>query len=180
MIEVRRLSFGYCRCAGVLKEISFELNKGQTLSILGPNGCGKTTLLKAILGFLPIRQETIFLNGSPLESYARNSLAKVMSYVPQLRDGVFPYRVRDMVLMGRTGRRHWGGFSSADEKKADEAIDKVGVKSLARRPVTELSGGQQQLVIIARALAQDSQFVLMDEPTSGLDLANQTLVLNVM
>jgi iron complex transport system ATP-binding protein len=180
MIDVSRLSFSYRRSQAVLSEVAFKLEKGQTLSILGPNGCGKTTLLKAILGFLPIEKKTIFINGAPLESYSRDSLARILSYVPQLHGQAFPFKVRDIALMGRTGRRKWGGFDKKDQASADLALERVGVAHLAQRPVTELSGGQRQLVVIARALAQNSEFVLMDEPTSGLDLSNQAMVLKTM
>jgi iron complex transport system ATP-binding protein len=180
MIEVRKLSFAYRKPVNVLAKVSFEFEKGQILTILGPNGCGKTTLLKAILGFLPIAGGSVFINGAPVESYSRSLLAKLLAYVPQSAPGVYPYKVRDMVLMGRTCRRRWGGFDREDPKIAARASAQVGVETLADRAVTELSGGQRQLVIIARALAQDSQFILMDEPTTGLDLSNQAMVLKAM
>ncbi|MDR2140622.1 MAG: ABC transporter ATP-binding protein [Deltaproteobacteria bacterium] len=180
MIDIRGLTFAYPHSRPVLTDISFHLGPGQTLSILGPNGCGKTTLLKAILGFLAVKAKTIFLNGAPLETHSRAALAKLMAYVPQANGSVFPYLSGDLVLMGRTGRRKWGGFDQADHRKAQEALELVGISHLAQRPYPELSGGQRQLVNIARALAQDSQFIFMDEPTSGLDLSNQALVLQTM
>ncbi|MDR1049741.1 MAG: ABC transporter ATP-binding protein [Deltaproteobacteria bacterium] len=180
MIDVRGLSFAYYRSDNVLADVSFRLDPGEMISVLGPNGCGKTTLLKAILGFLPISTKTIFINQHPVEDYSRPSLARILAYVPQYNGSVFPYSVRDMVLMGRTGFRRWGGYSGQDRRKVDEALDLVQITALSTRSFLELSGGQKQLVIIARALAQNSSFILMDEPTSGLDLSNQILVLKTM
>ncbi|MDR1394772.1 MAG: ABC transporter ATP-binding protein [Deltaproteobacteria bacterium] len=180
MIDIRQLNFSYRPGSPVLAGISACLRKGQVVSVLGPNGCGKTTLLKAVLGFLPVSCRTIFIDEKPLESFSRPALARILAYVPQSHGSVFAYQVRDMVLMGRTGCRRFGGFSAKDQQKAQEALDLVRISHLARRSFPELSGGQQQLVIIARALAQDSSFIFMDEPTSGLDLANQTLVLKTM
>ncbi|MDR1873253.1 MAG: ABC transporter ATP-binding protein [Deltaproteobacteria bacterium] len=180
MIDVKGLSFAYRRHTPTLMDVSFQLGPGDILSILGPNGCGKTTLLKSILGFLPINPKTVFINSHPVESYPRSFLAKILAYVPQFHGGVFPFKVLDMVMMGRTARRKWGGFDRQDIQKAHQALERVGISSLANQTFTELSGGQKQLVIIARALAQSSQFILMDEPTSGLDLSNQTMVLRTM
>ncbi|MDR1085835.1 MAG: ABC transporter ATP-binding protein [Deltaproteobacteria bacterium] len=180
MIDIRSLSFAYYHGADVLADVSFSMELGQMISVLGPNGCGKTTLMKAILGFLPIARKTVFINKNPLENYSRTSLAKILAYVPQHHGSVFPYTVREMVLMGRTGARRWGGFSGEDNQKADEALELCQITSLADRSFLELSGGQKQLVVIARALAQNSPYILMDEPTSGLDLSNQVLVLKSM
>ncbi|MDR0550197.1 MAG: ABC transporter ATP-binding protein [Deltaproteobacteria bacterium] len=180
MIEVRDLSFAYYKGPKVLQSVTFRLDAGQTLCVLGPNGSGKTTLLKAILGFLPLPKHAVFIAGQPIETYDRPSLARLLAYVPQNLGAVFGYKVKDMVAMGRTGRKKWGDFDQEDLKKARAALELVGILSLAERPVTELSGGQARLTIIARALAQDSRLILMDEPTSGLDLSNQALVLSTM
>jgi iron complex transport system ATP-binding protein len=180
MINIQNLSFAYHRHTAVLKDVTFSLKPGQLISVLGPNGCGKTTLLKAMLGFLPIKGESIFINGPALENFSKPSLDKLLEYVPQYNGSVFAFSVREMVLMGRTCGRRWGSFSGEDILKAQKALDLVQIASLADRSFLELSGGQKQLVIIARALAQNSPYIFMDEPTAGLDLSNQIVVLKTM
>lgn len=180
MIEVRNLSFNYHRGGQVLKNLSVVLAPGEVVNILGPNGCGKTTFLKIILGLLPIAPATVFINGQPLEQFKRHQLAHLLAYVPQAHNGVFHYTVREMVLMGRTNAGPWHHFSAEDEKKTQAVLKRIHLNALADRSYLEISGGEKQLVLIARALVQDSSFLIMDEPVNGLDYGNQFRLLNII
>jgi len=147
--------------------------------VLGPNGAGKTTLFRTLLGLLPPHSGKIELAGKPLEAYSRAELARLMTYVPQAHDSYFPFPVRDVVLMGRTA--HVGLFAAPgrrDRELADEALRQLRVEHLAHRPFDEISGGEQQLALIARALATEAKLFIMDEPTANLDYGNQLLILD--
>ncbi|MDR0356053.1 MAG: ABC transporter ATP-binding protein, partial [Deltaproteobacteria bacterium] len=152
----------------------------EVVNLLGPNGCGKTTLLKALLGFLPSPSGRLFLGGRPLESIKRRELARLLAYVPQHHQGAFPYSARDVVLMGRTAASPWLRFSLEDRDKAVNSLEKVRLGHLAERSYLELSGGERQLVLIARALAQECAGLIMDEPVSSLDFGNQFLLLDLI
>jgi iron complex transport system ATP-binding protein len=145
---------------------------------LGPNGCGKTTLLKCVSGIFKLKQGDILLNGKSILSLKRSEIASILGYIPQEHATGFAYSVFEVVLMGRTP--HIGIFSSpskADVDIANEAIEMVGVTHLRDKVYTKISGGERQLVLIARTLAQQPQILLLDEPTSHLDFKNQSLVL---
>jgi len=164
-IAFEGLGFSYQPGQTVLQGYRGELERGKVLAVLGPNGCGKTTLLKLLIGALTPREGSLRVKGR-------------VAFVPQLFQVSFPYSVLDMVLMGRAHRV--GLFSSPsakDEKAALEALDKLGLAGLAGRPFEELSGGQRQLVIFARALATEAGILVLDEPTSALDLRNQGIML---
>ncbi len=180
MIRIRELSFAYHKQRPVLNGISLDITRGEVVNVLGPNGCGKSTLLKAMLGFLKLRPGMITLDDAPLETIHRIDLARKLAYVPQLHNGVFHYTALDMVLMGRTMENPWRRFSAADYARAGAALERVRLGHLAERSYLELSGGERQLVLIARALAQNSAFLIMDEPVSGLDYGNQFHLLQVI
>lgn len=180
MIEVRDLTLGYRKSAPVLKNVSLAVRMGEVVNILGPNGCGKTTLLKAMLGFLPPPPGRVLLDGTPLERFARRDLARRLAYVPQSHRGVFPYSARDVVLMGRTVHSPWLRFSDEDRARAEAALLRVRMGHVADRSYLELSGGERQLVLIARALAQDCPYLAMDEPVGGLDYGNQFRFLDLI
>ena len=173
MIEIRSFSFAYRKNSTVLTDCSVTIGAGEIVNILGPNGSGKSTLLKAMLGLLPVGKNTIFVHGRDITRMRQSELAKILNYVPQTHQGVFNYRVLDMVLMARTSRAPWFGFTDADHAIACDALRRVRLSALADRPYLELSGGQRQLVMIARALAQGGQYFIMDEPVAGLDYGNQ-------
>lgn len=177
VIATRDLGIGYPGHA-VGRGIDIEVAQGQVLCLLGPNGGGKTTLFKTMLGLLKPQQGDVRLNGAALTSLPRTEVARRIAYVPQAHTAHFPYRVIDMVLMGRTA--HLGLFASPgrrDHEKAHEALNALGIESLAGTEYTRISGGQRQLALVARALAQDAPTLVMDEPTASLDFGNQVVVL---
>ncbi|MBT6543837.1 MAG: ABC transporter ATP-binding protein [Rhodobacteraceae bacterium] len=167
MIRVEKAAFRY-RDDWVFRNVGFELAKGQTAAILGPNGRGKTTLLKSIVGLLPLATGTA-------ETYGR------IGYVAQKNDLAFSYRVLDIVVMGRAA--HVGMFRTPglkDYRIARETLERLGISGFAERIYTQLSGGERQLVMIARALASECEILILDEPTSALDFSNQALILEVL
>ena len=180
MIEVRDLTLGYFDAPPVLQQVCLRVAKGEVVNVLGPNGCGKTTLLRAILGFLPVPPHSIFLSGRPQEKILRSEVARILAYVPQIHAGVFAYRVLDVVLMGRTARSPWLRFSAEDVDKAMHALEQIRMADYARKSYLELSGGQRQLVLIARALCQECSALVMDEPVTGLDYGNQFRLLELI
>jgi iron complex transport system ATP-binding protein len=178
MIAAENLSIGY---PGHLvgSGIAISLAEGQSLALLGPNGGGKTTLLKTLLGLLPARGGKVSLNGKPLSALSIRERAKLIGYVPQVHTGTFAFPVETVVLMGRTA--HGSLFSRPsmkDREVAAQMLERLGIAHLAQRPYTEISGGERQLVLLARALAQEPRFVVLDEPTASLDFGNQGKVLN--
>ncbi len=171
------LSVGYGRRT-VAAGISIAVRAGEVFCLLGPNGCGKTTLFRTLLGFIPPLGGAVSLDGRPLRELSRMAIARRIAYVPQAHAPAFAYSAHEVVLMGRTA--HLGLFSQPariDGLRAQAALDQVGIGDLADADYSRLSGGQRQLVLIARALASECDFMIMDEPTAGLDYGNQALVL---
>ncbi len=177
-IEGKNLSIGY-RDHLVGSGIEVALNEGEALALLGPNGGGKTTLLKTLLGLLPARSGDLKLNGKPLSAFSIRERARILAYVPQVHTGTFAFPVETVVMMGRTAHSSLFARPSAhDIAIARDALERFGIAHLAARPYTEISGGERQLVLLARALAQEPRFVVLDEPTASLDFGNQGKVLN--
>jgi iron complex transport system ATP-binding protein len=176
-LQARALGYGYPgRAVGRGLEVS--LSAGEVLCVLGPNGGGKTTLFRTLLGLLPAQAGEVLLDGKALALLPRPEVARRMGYVPQGQVAQFAFTVREAVLMGRTA--HVGLFAApgtADRVAADGAIATLGIEALAERAVTELSGGERQLAMIARALAQGARLLVLDEPTASLDFGNQVRVL---
>lgn len=182
MLRVENASFHY---DGAKKDgfsnVSFFLKPGEVLCLLGPNGCGKTTLLKCLIGIFKLESGRIELDGGEISRLERNELAKHVGYVPQLHQPAFPFSVLDAVLVGRAP--HLNFFESpgkVDEEIAEMAIEALGLKELRNRPYTQLSGGERQLVVFARVMAQQPTLLLLDEPTSHLDFGNQIRVLHLV
>ena len=176
-LEARALGYGYPgRPVG--RRLGLALGAGDVLCVLGPNGGGKTTLFRTLLGLLPAQAGEVLLDGQALGAMSRGDVARRVGYVPQGHAAQFAFTVREAVLMGRTA--HVGLFATpgvADRAAADRAIAALGIESLAGRVVTELSGGERQLAMIARALAQGARALVLDEPTASLDFGNQVRVL---
>ncbi len=176
-LTLENLSCGY-GARTVLKGLTFTVGSGDFFFLLGPNGAGKTTLLKTLLRFLKPKAGRILLDGQDVSRYSARQFASRIAYVPQAHTPPFPYSVLDMVAMGRTSRQGFlGAPSRLDIAIAEEALATLSIAHLKNAACTEISGGERQLALIARALAQQPDFLIMDEPTSNLDFGNQIAVL---
>jgi len=177
-LEGRKLAIGYSdRLVGA--DLDVALQKGEVLALLGPNGGGKTTLLKTLLGLLTPKSGEVRLGERTLGSYAARERARLIAYVPQTHVATFAFTVEAVVLMGRTA--HGNLFSrptAADRAVAARALERFGISHLSERPYTMISGGERQLALLARALAQEPQFIVLDEPTASLDFGNQGKVMH--
>ncbi len=176
LMEAKNISFSYDK-KEVLKGVDLELHSGDVLSLLGKNGCGKSTLMKILMGIYPSQGE-VYLLGRNIKEYKQKEIAQLISYIPQTHKIPFDYTVFEVVLMGRLA--HIGLFSNyskEDKKIAHEALERVGIVNLKEEIYSQISGGQRQLAFIARALAQKSKIIFMDEPVTGLDYENQIKLL---
>jgi len=177
MLEVSHLAFGFPgRTVG--EDVSFALHAGNVMCVLGPNGGGKTTLLRTVLGLLEPHGGMVRLEGAALGSLGRGAIARRVGYVPQGHSPYFAYSVLEFVLMGRSA--HVGAFSAPgkhDRAVAQRALESLGIAHIGAKPVTEISSGERQLALVARALAQEPKLLVLDEPTASLDFGNQVRVL---
>ena len=182
ILQVKQAGFCYHpKASCIFENMDFSVDSGEVLCILGPNGAGKTTLLKCITGLLGLTRGRIFFDGLSIAEIKRKDLAKKMAYVPQIHQSVFAFTVFDTVLMGRTP--HLGFFSLPTRKDHAitlQTIESLGIEALATKSVTEISGGERQLVLFARALAQQAELIVLDEPTSHLDFGNQVKILTLI
>lgn len=179
MIEVNGLSFSYGRNP-VLHNVSLKAERGEFVSLLGSNGAGKSTLFKCILRILPDYSGTVAVDGTDTGKLSARELAKKIAYIPQMSASAFNYSVEDIVLMGTTaGLSSLRSPGAAELRCAEEAMERVGIASLRNRCFHHLSGGEKQLTVIARALAQKADILLLDEPGSALDFGNQLRILSV-
>ena len=179
-LEVKDLSFSYGDNK-VLDNVSFSSSGGEAIAVLGPNGVGKSTFFKCILGFLPIRKGKIEIEGKDVSIMKGKELSKYIAYIPQSSSPVFNHTVLDSVTMGMNNQI--GLFSAPGEKereKAAAALDRLGILKLKDRGCLNISGGERQLMLIARAMVQDARIIVMDEPTSSLDYGNSCRVMETI
>lgn len=180
LLEVRNLTCGYEKTE-IVHGIDFDVATGEFVCVLGPNGCGKSTTLKTVLGLLTPFAGSITVNGISTVGMPEAERARHFAYIPQTHTPPFPFLVSDVVILGRTPYvNKLARLSDEDKQIAYDCMERMGILELAERPYTQLSGGQQQLVLIARALTQQPELLIMDEPTASLDFGNQQLVLSQM
>lgn len=176
-IQAMGLAVGYGRRV-VASGLDLEVRAGQVVCLLGPNGSGKSTLLRTLLGLQPPLGGTVRVGGRALDAWGRAALARQLAYVPQAQDPPFSFTVEQWVLLGCASGLPWFAQPGAPERQwAMACLERLGIESLARSRLDRISGGERQLALIARALAQRSRFLIMDEPASSLDFANQVRVL---
>jgi iron complex transport system ATP-binding protein len=176
-LEAHDLAIGY-RGHRVGSDISLSLGPGEVLCLLGPNGAGKTTLFRTLLGLLPPLGGSVRVGGDALAMLRPAEIAQRMAYVPQAHVTEFSFTVLDVVLMGRTARlKPFSSPGASDERLARDKLADLGIADLALNDYTRISGGQRQLALIARALAQEAPILVLDEPTASLDFGNQAMVL---
>ncbi|MBC3898033.1 ATP-binding cassette domain-containing protein [Acetobacterium malicum] len=181
MLRLNNLSFGYTPRQLIFENISFAVHPGEVFCIIGPNGCGKTTLIDSILGINQPQQGTIEVGGTQLAQLKPREFAQQIAYVPQSHTKTFPYTVLDIVVMGRTAAtRGFGSPDSSQQQRARESLEQLGLKGFEERLYTELSGGELQLVLIARALTQDARIMVLDEPTAHLDFRHELMVMEII
>lgn len=180
MIVLDSVFSGY-NSTNIIKDINFNINNGEILFVVGPNGSGKTTLFRSILGILKLNSGSIKIDGVSICDMSKKELSKYISYIPQYHTPVFSYKVIDVVLMGRLG--YISAFSQPkddDFNIALSALNKVNIAHLANKYYNELSGGQRQLVLIARAICQSAKIFVLDEPIANLDYKNQRVMLDII
>jgi len=180
MLSVSNLSYRY-HTDLVLQNVSFELQKGDFCAIIGPNGSGKTTLLSLISGTIKKQEGDILISDKKIEDYSINSLAKLVSVVPQRTESVYHFSVFDMVMFGRHPyQTRWNYYNPEDEEIVIEALRKTNLLSLKERMTSQLSGGEFQRTLIARAIAQQAPLMLLDEPLANLDIPHQFEILEIL
>lgn len=175
LLEVNNITFGYGD-KNVLSNINFSINEGEILSLLGPNGTGKTTLIKCINNILKPRSGSVTINEQNILDMKQKDIAKIIAYVPQYSTINFPINTIDLIMMGRTP------FLKNSSKEEDknivfEIMERMDLERYAFKDINTMSGGERQRVLIARALAQQPKVLILDEPTNNLDMKNQLLIL---
>jgi iron complex transport system ATP-binding protein len=179
--EAHHLDYAYAHGPLVVRDVNLSSTPGSMTAVIGANGSGKSTLIRMIAGLLRPRAGTIALDGVPLSDWDPRLRARQIAYVPQSTATAFPFQVIEIVLSGRTPHAPRFRFESArDAEKAMEALENTGAAHLAGRPFTSLSGGERQMVILARALAQEPQLLLLDEPSSSLDLKHRAELIRTL
>ncbi|WP_100398497.1 heme ABC transporter ATP-binding protein [Bacillus sp. FJAT-44742] len=182
MLTIEHISGGYTNKEDVVKDINLNINKGEIFGILGPNGSGKSTLLKILHAALPSSSGRVLLGDKDIMDYSSKQLAKKMAVLPQHAETAFSYSVRQVVELGRYPyQKGWLGLTtSADEEVIHQAMQETNVLHFAEKPVSQLSGGEKQRVMLARALAQEPDILLLDEPTNHLDVSFQMSLLDTL
>lgn len=181
IVEAKKINFCYRESNNILMDIDFSIYPGQLISLLGPNGVGKSTFLNCICGLLKPQSGTVQLCGHDIFKKSRKSIAQSIAYVPQKTTVSFDYSVKDFVVMGRTAHMSMLATPTREDfEKANAAMKELGIIDFADRSISELSGGEQQKACIARALVQSPKLIVLDEPTSALDFGNQLKVLKLI
>lgn len=181
ILEVENGCFGYPKQEEILTDINIKLEEGHILSVLGPNGIGKTTLLKCMIGLMPWSRGRSLLAGKDIRTLKSKEIWNMISYIPQTHGFSFSYTGLEMVMLGRSS--HLGLFSQPGHREiemAEAMMEKVGITRLADKDCNSMSGGELQMVLIARALINEPKLIILDEPETGLDFHNQILVLNMV
>ena len=181
LLSVKNISFSYTGDTMVFKDISFDLQAGEIMTVLGPNGVGKSTLFDCLCRLKSPQSGSITMDGRLIESYTHRQLASTITLVAQKVTSIFDFTVRDYVVMGCAPRiSPFGKPASKDYIDAEQAMEDIGISHFSDRIFTQLSGGEQQQVTIAKAVAQKPKIILFDEPTSFLDVGNQQKILNLI
>ena len=176
-LTLKHVTCGY-GTTPILKDVSLTLRQGEIVCILGPNGIGKTTIFRSVLGFLKLLEGEVLLDGVPRDRIRARDFAKCVGYVPQSHEPPFPYSVPDVVVMGRAAHlRPFEAPGLEEYRIVDQVLNMLEISYLREKTYTQISGGERQMVLIARALAQNSGLLVMDEPTANLDFGNQIHVL---
>jgi iron complex transport system ATP-binding protein len=180
MLEIQSLTVNYGK-QPVLQGVSLRVERGQALALIGPNGAGKTSLIRAVSGVLKARSGSVCVGGANIHRLSPAERARLMAVVPQARSLPETFSARQVVTLGRTPYLDWlGNPGPRDRERVEWALERAGALDLAERPIGELSGGEQQRVLLARALAQDTAILLLDEPTTHLDLRHQAGLLSLV
>lgn len=180
-LEVSGAAFSYDGKRNIFEDISFTVDRGDVFCILGANGAGKSTLLRCLCNLYKLSRGRIIVDGRDIVTMGQAALARKIGFIPQIHTPTFPYSVMQVVLMGRTP--YLNTLATPSEKDyaiAEKAIKAVGIEYIRDKPYTELSGGQMQMVLLARVLAQEPEILLLDEPTSHLDIANQVHTIEIV
>lgn len=184
LIEINNLKFSYAHNNDsdfILNVKNWAIDKGTFAVLLGPNGSGKSTLLKILMRILPYHEGSIKFGMKEIHSINRKDFAKLVAYVPQSVNTIFPYSVYEIVMMGRTPYLNFMGFEKEEDRKiVDESLQLLEISHLKHKGINEISGGELQRVIIARALAQKSKVILLDEPNAHLDIEHQIIIFNLL
>jgi iron complex transport system ATP-binding protein len=180
-LEARSVRFGYSARRPVLSDLSLTVEEGDFVGIIGPNGAGKSTLLKILAGVRKPSSGAAFLFGQDIASLSPREIARTLALVPQSTESMFPFSVAEVVLMGRHPYGSLLAFEGEEDRRiAEDAMERTDVAAFADRAFNELSGGERQLVVLARALAQRPRVLLLDEPTSALDLKHQAQIYGIL
>jgi len=181
VLEIRNMTFGYSACPNLFENVNLQVKKQETLAILGSNGVGKTSLLKCILGFIKAKSGAVYIDGIDAKKISSKEFWHLVSYVPQAKQLNFSYSVLEMVLLGCASSLSFCGKPSNKEiKRAKDALEMVGIGHLIACKCNRISGGELQLVLIARAMVRAPEVIVLDEPESNLDINNQLLILKVL
>ena len=179
-VELQHITFGY-GSEQLFRDLSVQFADGEFCAIVGPNGSGKTTLIKCIAGLLSVDAGQVAVNGRCLKEYTTREIARQVAYVPQRQELVFDISVFNMVMMGRNPyQRQWQLANPHDDAVVEEMLDKCNLLHLRDRSVNELSGGELQRTLIARAMAQQTPIMLLDEPLSNLDIAHKYEIMDIL